>query len=165
MNPRRRKRLAEKEIVFLKNKAYSFEKDADYVSAAKLRVSTGEIRKAISNYREAARLYNSCAEDYSAEHYSDSEVLSKFGPMYKQRADRCQKNADRLRKVVKGKWHGLENTTMTASIVGLIGGIFFLSPNLTGNVIGNMTNSTSNIIGAILFAVGIAGAFFYFRKR
>ena len=50
-------------------------------------------------------------------------------------------------------------------ISGILASIFFLSSNLTGNVISNMTNLTSNLIGGILFIIGIAGAFFYFRKR
>jgi hypothetical protein len=65
----------------------------------------------------------------------------------------------------KGKQNkNLESAAVT-SIIGIIGGIFFLSPNLTGNVIGNMTNSTSNIIGAVLLVIGLIGSFFWFRSR
>ncbi len=53
----------------------------------------------------------------------------------------------------------------TLAIMGLISSIFFFSSNVTGNVIGNLTNSTSNIIGAALFLIGIVGAFFYFRRK
>jgi len=49
------------------------------------------------------------------------------------------------------------------SIVSFLVGIFFLSPNLTGNVIGNLTQTTSNWTGGILFVLGIVGVF-YFRK-
>jgi len=52
-----------------------------------------------------------------------------------------------------------------ASVIALLGGLFFLSSNVTGNVIGNMTNSTSNWIGGILFSLGLVGALFYFRKK
>lgn len=50
-------------------------------------------------------------------------------------------------------------------ISGILASIFFLSSNITGNVIGNMTHLTSNLIGGILFVIGVAGTFFYFKKR
>ncbi len=60
----------------------------------------------------------------------------------------------------------LETTiSATAAIIGILGGLFFLSSNITGNVIGNLTNSTSNWIGAELFIFGLISAFTYFRKR
>lgn len=47
-----------------------------------------------------------------------------------------------------------------ASIIGIFGGLFFLSSNITGNVVGSLTNSTSNIVGAVLLVLGIIGSFF-----
>ncbi len=43
--------------------------------------------------------------------------------------------------------------------------LFFLSSNLTGNVVGNLAKSDSNIIGAILFVLGIIGLFISFRRE
>ena len=51
------------------------------------------------------------------------------------------------------------------TIVGLLGAIFFLSPNLTGNTIANISQSSSNWLSAILFIVGLAGAFFWVNKE
>lgn len=53
----------------------------------------------------------------------------------------------------------------TTAIIGLSGSILFLSSNLTGNVISNLSLKTSNIIGVVLFLVGIAGGFLYFRRK
>ncbi|MDO8528847.1 MAG: hypothetical protein Q7S06_03070 [Nanoarchaeota archaeon] len=50
------------------------------------------------------------------------------------------------------------------AIIGLASGLFFLSSNLTGNVIGNLTNTTSSIIGAVLFVGGLVAAFFWAKK-
>lgn len=50
------------------------------------------------------------------------------------------------------------------SVCSILAGIFFLSPNLTGNVIGSMTRSSGNILGGVLFILGIVGAFFTIRK-
>lgn len=51
------------------------------------------------------------------------------------------------------------------AIIGIIAGLSFLSANITGNVIGSMTNSSSNIIGASLLIIGLIAGFFYFKSR
>ena len=51
------------------------------------------------------------------------------------------------------------------AIIWLIGAIFFLSSSITGNAIGNMTNSTTNIIGGILFVIGLVAGLVYFKAR
>ncbi|MDO8517496.1 MAG: hypothetical protein Q7S33_05220 [Nanoarchaeota archaeon] len=51
------------------------------------------------------------------------------------------------------------------SILGIVAGIFFLSANITGNVISDLTQTSSNVLGAALFIAGIAVAFFYFKTR
>jgi len=51
------------------------------------------------------------------------------------------------------------------TILGLLGGLFFLSSNITGNVVGNMANSASNIVGVVLICVGLVGSFFWFKGR
>lgn len=57
---------------------------------------------------------------------------------------------------------GLEGSL---AVLGIISGIFFLSSNITGNAIANMTNSASSFLGAGLLIVGlIAGAFFLKTK-
>ncbi|MEK6891139.1 MAG: hypothetical protein AABX03_03290 [Nanoarchaeota archaeon] len=51
------------------------------------------------------------------------------------------------------------------TIAGFVGGIFFLSSNITGNVIGNITNSTSNFLGAGLLIVSLVAGFFWLKRR
>ena len=61
---------------------------------------------------------------------------------------------------------GLEKSvSTTAMIIGIAGGIFFLSSNLTGNVIGNTTNSSSNILGVCFLIIGLIAGFFWMRSR
>lgn len=57
--------------------------------------------------------------------------------------------------------------TKIASISGLlfIASITLFSSNITGFAISNLTQKTSNIIGIILFIVGIAGLFYYLNKK
>ena len=47
----------------------------------------------------------------------------------------------------------------------IYGSIFFISPNVTGNVIASLPSTSTNATGIILFLFGIIGAFFCFRKR
>ncbi|MDP2628636.1 MAG: hypothetical protein Q8P15_01930 [Nanoarchaeota archaeon] len=62
--------------------------------------------------------------------------------------------------------NGLRKAWGAMSVIGILGGIIFLSPAFTGRVIGNFTNSTASTwTGGILFCLGIVGAFFYFRKK
>lgn len=51
------------------------------------------------------------------------------------------------------------------AIVGLIGGLFFLSTNLTGYAVSGLTQVATNIIGGSLFIVGILGSYFWAKNR
>ena len=62
------------------------------------------------------------------------------------------------------KRSGLEKTAATASIVGILIGIFFLSPNLTGNVVGNLNQTSTNFIGVTLLLIGAIAGFSWFKK-
>jgi hypothetical protein len=59
----------------------------------------------------------------------------------------------------------LEKATATASIVGVLGGIFFLSTNITGNAIADMTTKTTSFLGAGLLIVGLVAGFFWVKSR
>jgi hypothetical protein len=58
-----------------------------------------------------------------------------------------------------------KKTTATASIVGVLGGIFFLSTNITGNAIANVSQGSGNILGIVLLVVGLVAGFFWVKKR
>jgi hypothetical protein len=57
-------------------------------------------------------------------------------------------------------------TKVAASIAltGIIGGLIFLFPNLTGNIIGNSRN-TNNWIGGVLLIIGIIAGFFWVKRK
>ena len=55
-----------------------------------------------------------------------------------------------------------------AKIVSLSGfgsGTVLLSPNITGSAIGNLNQTSSNLIGGILIIIGIIAGFFWLRGR
>lgn len=72
---------------------------------------------------------------------------------------------DRESDQERKKSNKLEKAAVTATIIGVVGAILLLSNNLTGSVIGSLNQTFSNIIGVVLFLVGIVGAFLYFKSR
>ncbi len=54
---------------------------------------------------------------------------------------------------------------VVAPVVAVLGGLFCLSPNLTGNVIGNSSLNSSNLLGITLLLVGIVGALIVVRSK
>jgi len=71
--------------------------------------------------------------------------------------------------VSKGRKHEkigeLESNVGVVSVVGFLGSLFFIGSSATGNAIANLSNTTSNFIGAGLFLFGIVGALFYFKSK
>jgi len=53
----------------------------------------------------------------------------------------------------------------TTSILGILGGIFFLSSNITGNAIADLTTKTTSFLGAGLLIVGLIAGFFYIKDK
>jgi len=51
------------------------------------------------------------------------------------------------------------------ALVGLLGSIFFLSSNLTGKVVADLTIQTSSFLGASLLIVGLIAGFLFFKNR
>jgi len=100
--------------------------------------------------------------------FGDYVNIPNLGKMDKTALSRIINYAQR-KKMKADKRKGIEDLTINptfliATIAGIATGIFFLSPNITGNVIGNLTNTTSSIIGALLFLGGLTAAFFLFKR-
>ncbi len=57
---------------------------------------------------------------------------------------------------------GLEKTL---AIAGVLSGLFFLSSNITGNAIANVSQSSGNILGAVLLVVGLVAGFFWVKRK
>lgn len=64
---------------------------------------------------------------------------------------------------VSGK--GLERTLGIILISGFLFSALFLSSNITGNTIGNLTSLTSNIIGAVLICVSLMVGLYYLKSK
>lgn len=92
----------------------------------------------------------------------------EYGGMMDQWIDeRKELKAERHGYIIRGrkKKDNLENTAATTAIIAFLGSIFFMSPNVTGNAVANLSPASTNVTGVILFLLGIIGAFFCFRRR
>ena len=58
-------------------------------------------------------------------------------------------------------------TTITLSIltvIGLVLGLFFLSPILTGSAVANLNQTTSSWVGLVLLVLAVIGAYTLLKK-
>jgi hypothetical protein len=69
------------------------------------------------------------------------------------------KRATGMRKNLEGKL-----PIIGLSFAGLFG-IFFLSANITGNVIFGLSQGTSNLVGGVIFFLVILGIIYFFKKK
>lgn len=60
---------------------------------------------------------------------------------------------------------GLEIVLAILIIPMLVISLLFLSGNITGNAIADLSNDTTFSIGGVLFLLGLVLTFFYFRIR
>ncbi len=160
--------------------------ESNYEEAVKIFKGDKELREKYGNkdpnrlkrLSKLAKQYEEKASDIHKKGVSlyeeHKEALKKMNPDDRMMIDaKYGKIEDYVNRYIKDPKereqylkHGkLEKKIITPSVIALLGGLFFLSFNLTGNVIGNMTNSTSNWIGGILLVIGLVGAFVYFKKK
>ena len=52
---------------------------------------------------------------------------------------------------------------LMAFLVLFVIGLFFLTPNMTGNAIGGLDNVGSNILGVVFIVLGVLGYYFVFK--
>jgi len=77
-----------------------------------------------------------------------------------------KKDVEGFKKYIKKSKDTLENKVISGMFIFIfLASIFFLSTNITGNTIGNITESGSKFIGIILFLLGISGFFIYRKLR
>ena len=112
----------------------------NYIRAGEIYENTGDIKKAKQCYKQALKV------SFTGRNYDEAERKIRDLDHRTSRSDL----SSRVSSII--------------AIVGIISGVFFLSPNVTGNVVGNMTNSTSNVLGTFLLFVGLIAGFFSLKR-
>jgi hypothetical protein len=129
-----------------------------YERAAKKRMKAKQYTEAAGNFHHA---------------YIEAKTVNRRKPntISQEKMKRLKANWDRMYKLNEGKFRikkrRVLETRLTSilAIVGFVIGIFFLQPNITGNVIANLNSVTTNGIGAVFLLIGVVGTFLYFRKK
>ena len=137
---------------------------AAYVHAAKCYIRIGETEKADKLLKEKEQYFE---RDYnhlglpiltrlekdvreSIRPSPELKLNEGFGKFFRERKNR----------------HTLEKKILASiSMGGFISSIFFLSANITGNVIGSLNYTLLNWTGGILFILGLIGVFLYFKRK
>lgn len=57
----------------------------------------------------------------------------------------------------------LEHIAGSIAIAGVLGGLFFLSPEITGNAIADLNSQTNSFIGVGLLILGLIAGFFWLK--
>ena len=79
----------------------------------------------------------------------------------KERINKINSQIEKLES--KGK--SLEKRVLgISSLVGFVFSIFFLSSNLTGNIIGNLDSSSANLSGILIFLASLLFGFLALKK-
>lgn len=116
-----------------------------FLSAAREYINiTGYLDKAISNYKDAVR---------HAEKEERNEIEKEL------------ENAESSKKRMLFKYSKAYFLFASLSIISLLSALFFVSFSLTGNVIGELTQENSRLIGVILFFLGLSFVFCYIKCK
>jgi len=140
----------------------------DYLAASSFALEEEDVELLEMVDKRVYRLAKQIDDEDSKHKYADIEDGLIRGESLYNSASNLGKEIESDLKKLKGvrtkKAGTLEKTAATVAVIGILGGIFFLSPNITGNVIGN-SSSTGNMAGIVLFVLGLVGALFYFKRK
>ncbi len=137
---------------------------AAYELAAEQAAAIHDFRSAATYFTKASKVYGSLAKE------KDIVETGVKGYWYKQNAMGELASAMRhevARRKVRSKKSLLErlfSAIVTITIISFLGAIYFLSPNITGNIIG-VSRIYSNWIGGVLFIVGLVGVFLSLKNK
>ncbi len=114
--------------------------------------------------KRARRLERTVHKAYEA--YKIGRGSRNFEPFMATAIVDARDIIDAISEKRKKRNPGLEHKTLGVFIIaGILGGLFFLSPNFTGNVIGNLNQASSNWLGVVLLVAGLVAGFFWLKGR
>jgi tetratricopeptide (TPR) repeat protein len=139
------------------------ERNAFYEKLGDLMGKKGDLSKMAAYYHKAGR-YDLAKRIWEKEgdvdilYYDRDKAIEKYG-----KANAAEKREQVIRKkemVTLG-----DKFLLVLSFGSFLCAFIFLSGRITGNTILDASFKTSNLIGALLFIVGVVASFFYFEKR
>ena len=119
-----------------------------YQRASELYGESDMPREAARYAHKASKLYVESGWESAAPHQL------QIGRKYRHEAARRKLESSHRRRDLSHK--------VVAGML-LLSGVFFINGGITGNVVGNLNNTTSSSIGVALFLCGLVSLFFVFR--
>lgn len=127
----------------------------------KMQQEADELKKILSNAKRGLKTnqqkmdskYNQLVEGQE-KLYRQREELGEALTSYQQETEKLKALRDRYRK-----WRG------TWAFLLIFLGIFFLSNNITGNAISNLSTNTNLEVGAIFLVAGLVTGFFWLNSK
>jgi len=125
----------------------------------------------LSVYLNRARLYSDArgsalnpvgyqeAKDAAEEAF---ELAQRHRKTLEEKVSKAEGQLKRNKKDYESR---LEVYSKAAAIIGIIGAGIFLSSNITGNAIADLSSNTTSWVGGVLLAVGLVAGFFWLRRK
>jgi len=129
---------------------------AHYASTERAPNQRGVWGKALKRFGEANGLY--VGKSLLAE-------SGKKGRLTETAVKRRGGGVDGFLKLLEDRGLKPSSASISASILALIGGAFFLSSNITGNAVAGLSTGTSSWIGGVLLAIGLVAGFFWVKGK
>jgi hypothetical protein len=134
----------------------------------------GDAKKTLELTLDQGRKYKIGINDTDIKKYESlyENVLQKIG---NKKEPMPKGGLEAKTRIIQEQQYSSENSkelkpyqeviTGAISVIGLVGGSMILFPTTTGNVIGNLNESTGNIFGIIFILLGLTGLFLLFKKK
>lgn len=164
-----------------KDEAYYSRLKKDYAGL----VVEGDMPQTLKNFERHADSYAKRDDSRALGEYfslgisygmiDDKKAVQRVGAKGKKAADRLAAKSGKTREqVLEDLAAGIlteidkpglgKRLAEVVGITGILGGLFLLSPNVTGNAIANVTNSIPSFLGIVFLIAGLVGAFFWVKK-
>jgi len=152
----------------LKNTGYSPDTDQGKIGYAmaianKLMAS----KRSMESTMLGAKVYEKIGQGYRSG--VKRRLLRKFEKLAKKEPEHIPEYAGQIREFLERnptrEPSKLEKTAIGISIISLLASLFFLSFNVTGEVISNFSSKNAGLTGVCLSIIGFISAAFYFKIR
>lgn len=149
-----------------KRRSEALRLDNEASAAARVREKSGSHSvKLVDIYEKAAKKWQTTNDYvYAGENYRRAYLLAR--EINKEKPGTI--GAERIRELeshVSSGMGGNRFVFLTITFITFLFGIFFLSGNITGNVVGGLNQVSLNWIGILLLVLGLVEVFFILKKN
>ncbi len=131
-----------------------------FMSAGRKYEEIGLFDKAQMSYQEALKIFELTPKKVRAD-YSKEKIEKDLVRVKEEK----EKLDIRKHKVGMHTSNLISRISSIIAVSGILGSLFFLGSDLTGNVIADLTTQTTSFIGASLLIIGLIASFFWIKSK